>query len=54
MPVHISRIRTKLNAVRSDALIENVRGEGYVLFWSRPLESKAVPVIEVLELDAAP
>ncbi|PZO06138.1 MAG: hypothetical protein DCF29_06390 [Alphaproteobacteria bacterium] len=52
VPVHISRIRTKLKAVRSDIFIENVRGEGYVLFWSRSLEPKAIPAFEVLEFDA--
>ncbi len=49
IPVHISRIRAKLRATRSDISIENVRGEGYVLFWSRSFEHSRIPGLEVLD-----
>lgn len=49
IPVHISRIRTKLRAARSAIVIENIRGEGYILFWSRSFERNAIPGLEVLE-----
>jgi DNA-binding response OmpR family regulator len=49
VPVHISRIRTKLRAARSAIFIENIRGEGYVLFWSRSSGRSGVPGLEVLD-----
>lgn len=48
IPVHISRIRAKLRAARSDIFIENIRGEGYVLFWSPSFGPNGIPGLEVL------
>lgn len=48
IPVHMSRIRAKLKAARSDIFIENVRGEGYVLFWSRSFSPAEMPAPELL------
>jgi len=49
IPVHISRVRAKLRDARSDIVIENVRGEGYVLFWSQSFDQNALPGFEVLD-----
>lgn len=43
IPVHISRLRAKLRAMRSGIFIENVRGGGYVLFWTRAFSSEDLP-----------
>lgn len=53
IPVHISRIRAKLRDVSSDICIENVRGDGYVLFWSRSFDQNSIPSFEVLNFSAA-
>lgn len=49
IPVHLCRIRAKLGASRSDISIENVRGQGYVLFWHRSFSSAEMPVPEMME-----
>ncbi|KQS53806.1 hypothetical protein ASG17_12625 [Brevundimonas sp. Leaf363] len=43
LEVHISRLRTKLRAAKTDIAIEHVRGQGYVLFWHPPLSKTPLP-----------
>ncbi|MDY6922356.1 MAG: winged helix-turn-helix domain-containing protein [Pseudomonadota bacterium] len=54
IPVHISRMRAKLRTSRSDIFIENVRGEGYILFWSRSFASIDIPRLEMLAASPTP
>lgn len=48
IPVHISRLRARLNDTRSDVFIENVRGVGYALFWSTSFSDDRIPEPEVV------
>lgn len=41
--VHICRLRAKLKATHGEIFIENVRGVGYALFWTRSFSSDAIP-----------
>lgn len=45
--VHICRLRAKLKATHGEIFIENVRGVGYALFWTRSFSSDAIPRPEI-------
>lgn len=47
IPVHISRLRKKLQDSRSDVFIENVRGIGYILFWHPSFSTDGIPEPEL-------
>lgn len=46
--VHISRLRTRLRESGSAVVIENIRGEGYALFWTRSFSTDGMPAPEVV------
>lgn len=46
--VHMSRLRTKLRESGSEVHIENLKGEGYVVFWNQSLSPVCIPEPELM------